>query len=137
MKNKYLSATRIAQASYCENKIVLEQRHGKQESDKERIRRERGNEEHLRHHLAAIKYGVPKNDSRCFIATEIYGSLAHETNQLRNYRDTVLLNGLAGSALVATYYVVSPWIVKLLHVCPSLKAPIKVVLNHIVRRVKW
>lgn len=137
MEKTYLSATRIAQASYCENKLVLEQRHGKQESDKERIRRERGNEEHLRHHLAAVKYGVPKNDTRCFIATEIYGGLAPETNQLRNYRDTVLLNGMLGSVLVAVYYVVSPWIVKLLQAYPAFKAPVKRVLNYIVRKVQW
>lgn len=133
-KKDYLSATTIAQSSFCENKLALEKRYGKQESDIEQIRRQRGDEEHLRHHLEAQRYGKNK-DGRCFIATEVYGPVAEETIALRSFRDTVLLQRLWGRALVSIYYDVSPAIASLIRKNPSLRPPTKWFLDLFIRGV--
>lgn len=137
MTNEYLSATTIAQASDCETKLYLNKKYGRQESDKERLRRERGNEEHLRHHVAAQRYGTPRGDSRCFIATEIYGPLSKETNILRNFRDTQLLPYAWGRTVVRCYYLVSPLLIPILHRKTWLRRTVRSVLNRIVSKVSW
>jgi hypothetical protein len=134
-KKDYLSATTIAQSSFCENKLALEQKYGKQESDIEQIRRQRGDEEHLRHHLEAQRYGKNK-DGRCFIASEVYGPVSDETNVLRTFRDTVLLPKSWGRALVSVYYDISPAIALVIRKNPLLKIPTKWVLDIVIRGVK-
>lgn len=134
-KHGYLSATTIAQRSYCENQLVLDQKYDGEESDRIRLRRERGNEEHLRHHLTVQKYGS-RTDSRCFIATELYGQLAEETNLLRNYRDTVLMKRKLGRAFIDFYYAVSPSVVVLIKKYPFLRSIFTKSVNFVVSKVR-
>lgn len=134
-KNGYLSATTIAQRSFCEKQMTLDMQYGKQETDIQRQRKERGNEEHLRHHLVAKKFGTPR-DSRCFIATELYGNTAPQTQALRVFRDSRLLTSLPGRLFTQLYYDVSPNIVKLMKKSPATKKAIKFVIDRIVRRIK-
>lgn len=134
-KNKgFLSATTIAQTSFCEKQMVLDKQYGKLETDIQRQRKERGDEEHLRHHLTAQKFGSPR-DSRCFIASEIYGNTAPETEALRLFRDTRLMTSSVGKLLTSIYYDLSPSIVLLLKKHPTLKRITKRMTDWIVRKV--
>lgn len=133
-KKDYLSATTIAQCSFCETQLVLAKRYGKRESDLERIRKERGDEEHLRHHLEAIKHGKAQ-DSRCFIASEVYGVFSPESDLLRNFRDTVLDRNIFGRIVIAIYYDFSPLYVKIIRRSPLLKSFSKWVLDKLVVRM--
>lgn len=134
-KKDYLSATTIAQCSYCENQLVLEKKYGSQKTDMEERRQHQGDEEHLRHHLAAMKHGSTK-DGRCFIASEIYGPLAPETEILRNYRDTSLSRNIFGRFFITFYYDVSPVMVSIIKKMPLLRSPVKLILDTIVRNVE-
>lgn len=133
-KSDFLSATTIAQCSYCENKLALDIRFGKKTSESEERARARGDEEHLRHHLAAVKHGRTK-DGRCFVASEVYGPLADETDVLRNFRDTVLLGTWYGRLFVRVYYDISPGLVVMIQALPKLKKPAKYTLDFIVKAV--
>ena len=137
MKKKatgFISATTIAQRSFCEQQLVLDKQFGRRETDIQKQRRERGDEEHLRHHLEAQRYGSVR-DSRCFIATELYGDVATETEQLRQFRDSSLMPTLWGRLLVRAYYEISPGIVGLMKRFPKTRAVIKPVINWFVRKV--
>jgi len=134
-KKDYLSATTIAQCSYCENQLVLEKKYGSQKTDLGERRQHQGDEEHLRHHLAAVKHGTSK-DGRCFIASEVYGPLAPETEILRNFRDTSLSRNIFGRVFIAIYYDVSPVIVSIIKNMHLLRAPMKLILDALVRSVK-
>lgn len=134
-KNKgFLSATTIAQRSYCEKQMVLDKQFGKLETDIQKQRKERGDEEHLRHHLTAQKFGSPR-DSRCFIATEIYGNTAPETQALRLFRDTRLMTSSIGKLATSLYYDLSPSIVRVMKKSPMLKRTVKYMIDFVVKRV--
>lgn len=130
----FISATKIAQRSFCEKQLVLDQQYGRHETDVQRQRRERGEEEHLRHHLEAQRYGS-RRDSRCFIATELYGPLAKETEQLRQFRDSFLINRIWGRLFISAYYELSPSIVRLIQTYPFVRSLIKPFINWIVKKV--
>jgi hypothetical protein len=55
-------------------------------------------------------YVKPSNvDSRCFIATAVYGTpIAEQLDVLREFRDELLLQSSVGSKFVALYYQLSP-----------------------------
>lgn len=114
--------------------MVLDKQYGKQETDIQRQRKERGDEEHLRHHLMAKKFGTPR-DPRCFIATELYGNTAPETQALRLFRDAQLLKSLPGRMFTRMYYEISPSIVVLMQKSPALKKTVKLLIDLIVRRI--
>ena len=133
-KKGYLSATTIAQRSFCEKQMVLDKLHGKQETDIQKQRRERGDEEHLRHHLAAKRFGRP-NDSRCFIASELYGNTDDRTEKLRQFRDTRLLKTFPGRLFTSIYYDISPGVVSVMRRFPLMKRPIKFIVDLVVKRV--
>lgn len=77
---------------------------------------------------------VKKNDN-CFIATAIYGADAPETNTLRNWRDKRLLPTMAGRALVSCYYVVSPFVAKLLKRNVRCASIVRTVLDRLILRL--
>lgn len=61
--------------------------------------------------LEAMQSGrivIKNKDSRCFIASAIYGPLAIETNILREWRDNKLLLSFPGRIFTSFYYFVSP-----------------------------
>ncbi len=54
-----------------------------------------------------------KNDG-CYIATSVYGSYnCPEVYTLRRFRDEYLRSSIIGRAFIATYYAISPTVVKL------------------------
>ena len=73
--------------------------------------------------------------SSCFIATQVYGENAEETNLLRRFRDEKLLGTYLGRLLVAVYYRISPSIADFISDKPRLKKTIKRPLDIIVRKL--
>ena len=137
MKKKakgFISATKIAQRSFCEKQLVLDQQYGRHETDVQRQRRERGDEEHLRHHLESQLYGSNR-DNRCFIATELYGPVAKETEQLRLFRDRCLQKSYLGRIFTSAYYELSPTIVRLMKRYPLVRNFMKPIINWIIKKV--
>jgi hypothetical protein len=76
------------------------------------------------------------SSSNCFIATAVYGVDASETNLLRNWRDTFLLPNKLGRFIVSAYYVLSPYLVKLIKKDPKIRVLAKVSLDFLIQKIK-
>lgn len=77
------------------------------------------------------------SDKRCFIATAAYGSNdAIEVEQFRNYRDNTILNKKGGEFLVNTYYLISPFIAKILERSSFLRLQTRKFLNYLLVYIK-
>jgi hypothetical protein len=75
------------------------------------------------------------SSSWCFIASQVYGADAWETNVLRQWRDEKLLPTAVGFAFVEFYYQVSPPIARLLGRSKLLQRLSRIVLDKLVRWV--
>lgn len=142
----------IVAAVYCEQKLVFDKRHGKARSADIERKAAAGTFEHLRFQWEGYtrspgrllaKLGQerpswkprPTSDSRCFIASQVYGPQGAETNALRAWRDRVLMPSRAGRAFVSLYYAVSPALVWLLKGSPRLTSAVRKALDRLVNRV--
>lgn len=110
-----VSATQLAEMGYCEKRMLLAHRLGERTTLAQRQGRARGNEAHLRY----FAQGAAARDRRCFIASCVFGPEALETQQLRGYRDAVLLPRWWGRRLVSLYYRVAPSLCRLLERWPA------------------
>ncbi len=73
------------------------------------------------------------DDSACFIATAAYGTpMADDVNVLRSVRDSVLLESSVGTAMVDTYYRVSPPIADAVAASPVLASIVRALLTPVV-----
>ena len=120
-----VSATQLAEMGYCEQRMLLAHRLGERTTLAQRQARARGNEAHLRY----LAQGLAANDRRCFIASCVFGPDALETQQLRGYRDAVLLPRWWGRCLVAVYYQTAPSVCRLLECWPAGPPLSRVVLR--------
>ncbi|MGH8463059.1 MAG: CFI-box-CTERM domain-containing protein [Pseudomonas sp.] len=68
-------------------------------------------------------------DSRCFIATAVYGPEAPQTEELRAFRDRTLMRSALGRAFVRCYYRLSPPVAAGLSRHPRLAAPVRTGLD--------
>jgi len=74
--------------------------------------------------------------SGCFIATTVYGDYnSSEVKILRRYRDDILLNSTLGRVFIYFYYLIGPFLAKLINIFKLTKA-IRVLLNHLVNKIK-
>ena len=97
----------------------------------------------IKYQQAIVKQRTDENsrsvsvpDTRCFIATSVYGSIDHpKVVDFRHYRDTVLMKKKIGRFFVNTYYIFSPGFVALSNRIPSLKSASRWFLNRIHQRV--
>lgn len=151
MTKRRHTVTDIVGAVYCERKAVFDRQHGKANTPEVRRKAEQGTFEHRRFEIegytrnplrfmAKIAMDKPRSryrsrDSRCFIASQVYGAAAVETNTLRAWRDAVLLPTRAGRVFVAAYYAVSPALVQILKRSPRLTRWARRWLDAIVRRI--
>ena len=77
--------------------------------------------------------GGGSNGGTCFIATAAYGTpMAQEIDTLRSVRDTYMLNNVAGSMFVDTYYRLSPAIADQVAQSPMLAAFVRALLTPVV-----
>ncbi|MGP1715680.1 MAG: CFI-box-CTERM domain-containing protein [Methylophilus sp.] len=133
--SKLTSATRLSEMGTCERKVYLRAKHGNLKVSQSReSAMQRGNVVHMRAERG--DYREVKADSRCFIATCVYGQTAPETNLLRAFRDEQLMGSIPGKAFVYTYYVLSPYIVLLIERSTLLRKCAGWVLDRIVGKVE-
>jgi len=152
MTKRRHTVTDIVGAVYCEQKVVLDRRHGKATTRDVQRKAAQGTFEHLRFEVEGYTRNPmrllaklaqdkprprhkPKADSRCFIATQLYGAEANETNVLRAWRDTVLMPSRSGRLLVTLYYRTSPALVETLKHSAWLTRLAKRCLDAIVARI--
>ncbi|MHB8742067.1 MAG: PspC domain-containing protein [Sulfuricaulis sp.] len=120
----YLPATKLAAMGHCETKIVLEGKYGDRATPEQARARVEGTVAHRRFdRVVSAAHNRPRaQDRRCFVASCVYGPDDARTDQLREYRDRVLAPVASGRALIAVYYAISPWLVRVLERSPWLKA---------------
>ena len=116
----------------CEREYVHARQHGEVLTARREETSRAGKAEHDRTELAMARHHNsprPKRtgqaapsapDKRCFVASAVYGIDAPQTSQLRAFRDRVLKPRRAGRLVIATYYALSPFLVRLLLRAPCL-----------------
>ncbi|MBQ4855716.1 hypothetical protein IMW82_13645 [Rhodanobacter sp. B2A1Ga4] len=128
----YLPATKLAELGYCETRMVLARRIGPRVTKEQQCARDAGSAEHARFDRQVRTQHnrpVPAQDRRCFIATAVYGADDVRTQQLRDWRDSVLDRSTTGRLAIAAYYAFSPWIARLLVWAPELQRPVRAALD--------
>lgn len=107
-----VGASDLAKMTTCEQRLVYEKRYGEQLTAAQRERIRDGNDGHRRYLREAFVLNprVISSDKKpwCFIATELWGERAQETELLRSFRDAVLRRHAWGRALIRVYYRISP-----------------------------
>lgn len=130
--DQYVSVTELAQLGICEQQLLLDKYHGKQRSKTLNNLARDGERIHARYERVLAQ----ATDSRCFIATAVYGPHASETNLLRRFRDKFLLPYWWGRILCSFYYRTSPGLVVLVRQFPGLRLPVRFVLMALIYLVK-
>lgn len=143
MTRRKVTASQLAELSFCETKVMLRAKYGDRDTATSRQLREGGAREHARFHREVLAHhnktvqGQDRStvDRRCFVATAVYGVDDPRTEQLRRYRDERLVTKAWGRWLVAAYYALSPTIVRLLDMAPWLKPLAVRMLDHTRHRI--
>lgn len=141
MSKRYVSATELSKLATCERQILFDRQHRTPLRGERRMRAAKGEKIHaaihhaeLAHARAGLRGPAPGvTDSRCFIATAVFGGDARETQILRAFRDRVLMPSSIGRVAVQAYYVASPPIARLLQRNPILALPVRCVLRVTVK----
>ncbi len=106
-----VSITKVVSAVYCEQKVVFDREYGDLRPQHVKAKAEEGIREHAKFEFEGrVKQAT---DSRCFIASHVYGLNAPETNALREWRDRRLMPLLVGRWVVRVYYFISPLLLRL------------------------
>jgi len=126
---------------YCEKKMLFSQRFGKRVSS-ERVEAMRdGVAIHRAFHHDAMSVAPNARSSEakpwCFIASELYGKTAWETEALRMGRDQVLRQHAIGRAFIGAYYRHSPVIARWLHRHRGTRALARVLLRPLASLLRW
>ena len=126
--SKYTSISKIIKTTYCEQQVVFDAKYGtkKDLSDQAQRQLNQKAEQGTALHAAleaqgrrTLKQQNQQNqqnqqqaqDTRCFVATCVFGHQAPETVWLRNWRDRVLAPNPIGRIAISVYYKVSPLLV--------------------------
>lgn len=106
-KSDWVSASDVGRAKFCPKYLELKYG-GAAVSEAAEKARARGDAAHEQFNTE-----IKSTDSRCFIASHLYGINDPRTEMLRQFRDRVLMPNILGRFLVNVYYQASPWAVKL------------------------
>lgn len=71
-------------------------------------------------------------DSRCFVATKLYGEQNKVTCNLRTFRDEFLARSPAGRLFIQIYYWLSPYLVRVIDHVPSVAKYARKIMELIV-----
>jgi hypothetical protein len=132
------SVSEVVETVYCEQKFAFDQQFGRARTPHTVVRAQEGVDVHKafesqgRAHMAR----QTATDRRCFIATCVYGTDAHPTEQLRHWRDTHLRPTWWGRALVEAYYAMSPSVVRIMERWPPLRAIARRLLDALLGYMK-
>ena len=124
-KKKYVTASDIGRMAYCPRSVSFEKQ-GHRVSADAQLRRQRGNIAHQQYNQQVRA----NQDKRCFIATTVFGETHPVTQAFRDYRDKHLITR-AGQCYVHVYYVISPYLCRLLERHPGLIKLVKAILLYI------
>ena len=130
MRKRYHSITDIVATVYCEQKAVYDRERGDARPLDVRIKAATGTFEHLRFQVEGQTSQIV--DKRCFIASQVYGGEAWQTNTLRAWRDRVLMPRATGRVDVRLYYAVSPGIARVLERWPRAAGLVRRALDRLV-----
>ena len=127
-----IAASDLAKLAACEQKLVYEKRYGELLTPAQRERIRDGHRGHARYLREAFVLNprVSSSDSKpwCFIATELWGESADETQLLRAFRDAVLRRHRFGRGLICIYYRLSPAIAAYIAARPHARRLAKLLL---------
>lgn len=129
-----VSITKVVSAVYCEQKVVFDREYGDVRPKHVKAKAEEGIREHAKFEFQGrVKQAT---DSRCFIASHVYGLNASETDVLRAWRDRRLMPLRAGRLLVRVYYFISPLLLRVAGRSSVFAKLAKVMLDVVVRRLE-
>lgn len=142
-RDRPIRASDLAEMGFCETKCVLKAKHGDQSTPEADRARRGGSAAHVRfheqvtafHNQAVASRGGRAKDRRCYIASAVYGIDDPRTEELRSFRDIVLLPTRTGRFMVRVYYAVSPWIVAIAGDSRSIRIGAAWILDYIRRRI--
>ncbi|WNL48419.1 CFI-box-CTERM domain-containing protein (plasmid) [Dyella sp. BiH032] len=129
---EYLAATKLASMAFCEVRLLKERELGVRETAEQADAKRGGDHEHARFHAVVSQShnSQPQGrDTRCFIASAVYGVSDPRTDELRAWRDSTLLPSTFGRVCVRTYHAISPFVASALDRWPLLKPPVSRVLD--------
>ncbi|OGU21746.1 MAG: hypothetical protein A2580_18020 [Hydrogenophilales bacterium RIFOXYD1_FULL_62_11] len=145
------SSSDLGRLMLCEREFVHERSTGQTSQDAgTRAASVRGEREHLRAQLSMeAHHNRPRQrsrsgpdsghapqsgrDSRCFVASQVYGEDAPQTEELRSFRDRFLMRSSPGRQLVNAYYRVSPPVARMLARAPAAASATRAGLD----MVRW
>ena len=107
--SNWVSASEVGRAESCPHHLELKYA-GATVSSKAQAARARGDAAHDQFN---VDIKAAERDSRCFIASQVYGYDDPRTHALRQWRDEVLMRHLSGRVFVRVYYAMSPALVNL------------------------
>lgn len=124
-RESYLPASVLARHGRCETLVVLERREGETVTAGGEEARLAGMAEHDRFHQEVTRsHNRPgrrgKAKGPCFIASAVYGYDDARTDELRGFRDAVLLRTAWTAWTVRVYYAISPPIARWLGGHPAM-----------------
>lgn len=126
--NDSISATSLAKLGVAENEVR------RPSSPRREEFAARGRLVHARSAEAARR-APSAPDTRCFVATAVYGTDAWQTVALRAWRDEVLRRSALGRVGIRVYYKVSPTLVRVLTGQPRAMAMVRRMLDRVVRLI--
>jgi len=102
-RTNWVSASDAGRAEYCPHYLELEEKgaNPSKRAVNARIKGEIGHD----------RLNELSEDKRCFIASHLYGIDDNRTQLLRDFRDSHLLNHIAGRMVISIYYRLSPLLV--------------------------
>lgn len=136
-RKRRITASELAECCLCEQRVVFDRQRGKRRTPESEREMEEGERTHAAMHEEAMHIGAQAaGDSRCFLATALWGPVDPRTNALRDWRDRKVINRWWGPPIVAVYYAASPSIARLICGVPMLREVLDVCLSGLVRRLQ-
>jgi len=125
-RSLYVNASEVGQAKFCPHSVTLARQGVKPNKVSVRMMKA-GTASH--EHFTNREL---KRDSRCYIATHLFGESHWKTEALRTLRDEVLSQSHPGVLFIKLYYRTSPWVVSVARRLPILNAVLQPIINRIV-----
>lgn len=139
MSKNIVNASDIGKAAYCPHSLSLAKRRVKESGFSLQLQKE-GTLKHDKLTQTVLTQNEDSaQDSRCYVASYAFGSNHPITQDLRDWRDEILLSWSTGKLLVVIYYSLSPvWVRVCRHwpLCAELSKSVVIALHHKIRKGK-